>query len=113
MCSYLNYDRARWLCKRSIAERLGYSRVTINKTLKLLAIHGLVKIVKKHGRACEYLLLRCKANETQVSSGVNRDVNQAHTNNIQLTRNFINKSRAALLNHFTQKYEKTNNNFRD
>ena len=47
--------------QKYIAERLGYSRATINKTLKLLERNGLIRIGKKNPRHCVYHLLRCKA----------------------------------------------------
>lgn len=72
--------------QKYIAERLGYSRGTINKTIKLLERHGLISIDKKNRYHCVYHLLRCKAQETQVSSRRNSDVKQRNTNDNKLKR---------------------------
>ncbi len=66
--------------QKYIAEHIGYSRATVNKAIKLLERHGLVRIEKKDRYHCVYHLLkvsRCKAQETQMSSRGNSDVNQS------------------------------------
>ena len=63
--------------QKYIAERLGYSRATINKTLKLLERNGLIRIGKKNPRHCVYHLLRCKAESTEMSTGRNQHVKQS------------------------------------
>lgn len=72
-----------------IADRLGYSRPTVNKALKRLQDHGLIRKETRSRYHCVYRLLqvRCKAGETQVSTAGNSDVAQGDTNNTMLTRN--------------------------
>jgi len=74
--------------QKYIANSLGYSRATINKTLKVLERYGLIRIDKRSRYHCVYKLLkvRCKTSETQMSSRRNSDVNQVNTNNNKLTR---------------------------
>ncbi len=74
--------------QKYIADSLGYSRATVNKTLKLLEKNGLIRIDKRSRYHCVYKLLkvRCKAGETQMSTRRNSDVNQVNTNNNKLTR---------------------------
>jgi len=74
--------------QKYIAEHLGYSRSTVNKTLKTLEKTGLIRIVKRDRYHCVYLLLeiRCKARETQMSTPGNSDVRQKDTNDNKLTR---------------------------
>ncbi len=65
--------------QKHIAEHLGYSRVTVNKTIKLLEENELISIEKRSRYYCVYHLLkvRCKDDKTQLSSGGNSDVNQS------------------------------------
>ncbi len=71
-----------------IADRLGCSRPTVNKALKRLQDHGLIRKETRSRYHCVYRLLqvRCKADETQVSTAGNSDVSQGDTNNTKLTR---------------------------
>jgi biotin operon repressor len=68
--------------QKYIAGKLGCSRSTVNKAVKVLAKYGLIKIVRKNRYHCTYLLLkvRCKAGETQMSHPGNSDVSQMNTN---------------------------------
>jgi len=68
--------------QKYVARRIGCSRSTVNKAVKILAKHGLIKIVRKNRYHCTYLLLkvRCKAGETQISHPGNSDVSQMNTN---------------------------------
>jgi biotin operon repressor len=68
--------------QKYIAEKLGCSRSTINKAVKVLAKYGLVKVERKNRYHCTYLLvkLRCNTEETQVSRRGNSDVSQMNTN---------------------------------
>jgi len=78
--------------QKYIAQRLGYSRATISRTLKLLERNRLIKIEKRSRYHCIYHLLkvRCRANETQLPNRRNSDVKQMNTNNNKLTRNINN-----------------------
>lgn len=59
--------------QKYMAERLGYSRVTINKTIKSLESNGLIRIGKKSPYHCVYHILRCKADSIEVSTRGNPD----------------------------------------
>ena len=74
--------------QKYIAERLGCSRATISRTLKVLARSGLIRIDRRTRYHCVYFLLnvRCKARETQMSTGGNSDVKQGDTNDNNLIR---------------------------
>ncbi len=65
--------------QKYIAEHLGYSRATINKTIKILEENELISIEKRSRYHCVYHLLkvRCKDDETQKSSSGNSGVNQS------------------------------------
>jgi len=71
-----------------IADCLGYSRATINKAIKVLVRHGLIRVEKRNLRHCVYhfLNVRCQAGETEMSTRGNRDVPPVDTNKNQLTR---------------------------
>jgi biotin operon repressor len=71
-----------------IADRLGCSRPTVNKALKRLQDHGLIRKETRNRYHCVYRLLqvRCNAGETQVSTAGNSDEAQGDTNNTKLTR---------------------------
>lgn len=71
-----------------VSQRLGYSRSTINRALKRLEEHGLIRKEMRSRYHCVYRLLRvrCSADETQMSKGGNSDVSQGDTNNTKLTR---------------------------
>jgi DNA-binding transcriptional MocR family regulator len=75
-----------------VADHLGLSRSTVNRALKRLEGHSLIR---KEGRGrshCVYRLLqvRCGGGETQMSQGGNPDVAREDTNNTKLTRNTNN-----------------------
>jgi biotin operon repressor len=71
-----------------IADRLGYSRPTVNKALNRLQDHGLIRKETRSRYHCVYRLLRVRSNasETQVSTAGNSDVARGDTNNTKLTR---------------------------
>ena len=54
--------------QKCIGESLGYSRATINRTIKLLERNGLIRIMKRDRYHCIYQLLKvkCKDSETQM-----------------------------------------------
>jgi DNA-binding MarR family transcriptional regulator len=74
--------------QKYMAECLACSRATVNKTIKRLERAGLVKIGKRDRYHCRYTLLkvRCKAQETQMSTGGNPDVSRIDTNDNDITR---------------------------
>lgn len=79
--------------QKYIAKRLGYSRATVNRAVKLLEEYKLIGIVKKDRYHCIYQLLkvgRCNARQTQVSSRNNSGVHQSYTNNNTITRIYNN-----------------------
>ncbi len=74
--------------QRCIADRLGYSRATINKALKALKDQGLISVKRRNRYNLSYQLIepRCQPQDTEMSTRRNQDVNQGNTNNNQLTR---------------------------
>jgi biotin operon repressor len=92
LASLVDSSQSCFPSQKYIARRLGYSRATISRTLKLLERNGLIKIVRRNRYHCIYHLLkvRCKAGETQMSNRRNSDVKQTNTNNNKLTRNINN-----------------------
>jgi len=74
--------------QKYMARCLGYSRATVNKTIKRLEKAGLIKIEKRDRYHCRYSLLkvRCKPGETQMSTRGNSDVKYFDTNDNQITR---------------------------
>jgi len=90
--------------QKYIAERLGYSRATINRALGRLEENRLIRVERRGRYHCVYLLLkvRCQAlenleadtpsntGETQMSNRCNSDVHQSYTNNNKRTRNINN-----------------------
>jgi biotin operon repressor len=92
LASLVDISQSCFPSQKYIARRLGYSRATISRTLKLLERNGLIKIVRRNRYHCIYHLLkvRCKAGETQMSNRRNSDVKHANTNNNKLTRNINN-----------------------
>ena len=88
--------------QRYIADRLGYSRATINRALKRLGVNGLIRTEKRSRYHCIYHLLkvRCQAlekleqkgntGETQMSNRRNSGVHQSYTNNNKRTININN-----------------------
>jgi len=62
--------------QKYMADKLGYSRATVNKALKRLKDNRLICIEKVSRYHCIYRLLkiRCKADETQVSNRGNSGV---------------------------------------
>jgi biotin operon repressor len=74
-----------------VGKALGYSRTTVNRTIKVLEGAGLIHVEKRGNSRNIYRLLRlrerCKANGTQVLCGRNSDVQSVDTNNNNITRN--------------------------
>ena len=92
LASLANSSQGCFPSQKYIAKSIGYSRAYINKTIKLLAINGLIRIEKKSRYHFVYYLLkvRCQPEETQMSTIGNPDVNQSDTNNNKLKRNINN-----------------------
>ena len=88
--------------QKYIADKLGYSRATVNKALKRLKDNGLICVEKASRYHCVYHLLkvRCQAlkkleqkgeaGETQVSTRGNSGVIYFDTNDNKITRNINN-----------------------
>lgn len=78
--------------QKYIAEKLGFSRATVNKAIHVLEENKLIYIEKRSRYHCKYLLLRvrCKAEETQMSTTGNSDVQNIDTNNNELIKNINN-----------------------
>jgi len=74
--------------QKYMAKCLGYSRATVNKTIKRLEVACLIKIEKRDRYHCRYSLLkvRCKPSETQMSTRGNSDVKYFDTNDNDITR---------------------------
>ena len=91
LASMANSAQTCFPSQKYMASSLGYSRATINKTVKVLEKAGLIKILKRDRYHCVYCLLkiRCQAGKTQMSTGRNPDVKDIDTNDNELKR--INK----------------------
>jgi len=78
--------------QKYIAEKLGYSRATVNKAIKRLRESKLIIVERRSRYHCIYSLLkvRCKPRETQMSTVGNSDVKHFDTNNNKRTRNINN-----------------------
>ena len=74
--------------QKYIADRLGYSRATVNKALKVLKDYGLIAVNKRNRYHLSYRLTQptCKPLETEMSTGRNQDVMPGNTNNNQTIR---------------------------
>lgn len=74
--------------QKYIAERLGCSRSSISRAVKLLEKHGLVKVTKGARYHSVYQLLHIKScsGEIEMSQGRNRSVPPVDINNTTLTR---------------------------
>jgi len=88
------YPSQRWM-----AERLGCSRATVNKAIKILVGAELVRIERRDRYHLIYSLLqvRCQTRETQMSKKGNSGVSRIDTNKKILTRINNNKE---MLNNF-------------
>lgn len=78
--------------QKYIAERLGCSRSTVNKTIKVLAKYEIIKKEIKNRYHCTYSLVkvRCKEEDTQMSHTGNPDVSQMDTNDNKRIKNTTN-----------------------
>ncbi len=81
--------------QRYIAERLGYSRATVNQAIGLLRECRLVAVERIGGNRCRYRLLRVASNagEKGLSNQPNRDVKSADANDIKLLKNTTDTDR--------------------
>lgn len=86
LASFANKDQSCFPSQKYIGKHLGYSRATVNKAVKLLERHGLVRIEKKSRGGCVYYLLRCKAEEIEVSNRGNSEVKNLDTNDNTIKR---------------------------
>jgi biotin operon repressor len=78
--------------QKYIAERLGCSRSTVNKNIKVLVKYGLIKKERKNRYHYTYSLIeiRCKEEETQMLHAGNSDVSQIDTNDNKRIKNNTN-----------------------
>jgi biotin operon repressor len=78
--------------QKYIADKLGYSRATVNRAMKRLEENGLIRIEKRSRYHCIYHLLkiRCNTDETQMSHRGNSGVIYFDTNDNNITRNINN-----------------------
>jgi biotin operon repressor len=79
LASFVDTRQSCFPSQKYIAEHLGYSRATVNKTIKVLEENGLIRIEKRSRYHCVYHLLkvRCKDDKTQKLSRGNSDVKQS------------------------------------
>lgn len=89
LASLANSNQSCFPSQKYIAERIGCSRSTVNKTIKVLVKCGLIRKERINRYHCTYLLIkvRCKAEETQRSRAGNSDVFQIDTNDNKRIRN--------------------------
>jgi len=89
LASLANSNQSCFPSQKYIAERIGCSRSTVNKTIKVLVNCGLIKKERRNRYHCTYLLIkvRCKVEETQRSRVGNSDVFQIDTNDNKRIRN--------------------------
>ena len=75
--------------QKYVAERVGCSRSSINKTMKVLVKHGLIRKERRNRYHCTYSLIkiRCSVEETQMSQRGNSDVSHRNTNDNKRIRN--------------------------
>ena len=75
--------------QKYIADKLGYSRATVNRAMKRMEENGLIRIEKRSRYHCAYHLLkiRCNTDETQMSHRGNSGVIYFDTNDNKITRN--------------------------
>jgi hypothetical protein len=92
LASFVDCNQRCFPSQKYIAQKLGCSRSTVNKAVKVLAKYRLIKIEKKSRYHCTYLLLnfRCNTEETQVSRRGNLDVLQMNTNDTKRIKNINN-----------------------
>lgn len=75
--------------QKYIAESIGCSRSTVNRTIKVLVKYELVRKERKDRYHCIYSLIkvRCKAEETQKLHTGNSDISQGNINDNKRIRN--------------------------
>lgn len=75
--------------QKYIAESIGCSRSTVNRTIKVLVKYELVRKERKDRYHCIYSLIkvRCKAEETQKLHNGNSDISQGNINDNKRIRN--------------------------
>ncbi len=78
--------------QKYMADNLGLSRATVNKAIRILENNKLIRVDKRSRYHCKYYLLkvRCKAEETEMSTTGNSDVQNIDTNDKELTKNINN-----------------------
>lgn len=98
LASFTDSHQSCYPSQKYIADKLGYSRATVNKAIKRLENNGLIRVEKRSRYHCVYCLLkiRCKPRETQMSTVGNSDVKYIDTNNNKRTININNIVNQAL-----------------
>jgi biotin operon repressor len=96
LASYANsQNQTCFPSQKTIAERIGLSRETVNRKVKLLRENRLIRVKRQKGR-CLYFLLKPDVilNHTPCDVGITTYVTQDHINNNKETKN-INKNNGA------------------
>jgi len=92
LASLANDRQSCFPSQKYIADKLGYSRATINRAIHRLEKSGLIRTEKRSRYHCVYHLLRvrCNSDETQMSHRGNSGVIYFDTNDNNITRNINN-----------------------
>jgi len=92
LASLANRNQSCFPSQKYIAKRIGCSRSTVNKSIKVLVKCGLIKKERKNRYHCTYSLIkvRCRVEETQMSHTGKSDVSQRNTNDNKRIRNINN-----------------------
>jgi biotin operon repressor len=92
LASLANNRQSCFPSQKYIADKLGYSRATVNRAMKRLEDNGLTRTEKRSRYHCVYHLLkiRCNTGETQMSHRGNSGVIYFDTNDSKRVRNINN-----------------------
>jgi biotin operon repressor len=95
LASLANDRQSCFPSQKYIADKLGYSRATVNRAMKRLEDNGLTRTEKRSRYHCVYHLLkiRCNSSEIQMSHRRNSGVIYFDTNDNNITRNINNNVR--------------------
>ena len=88
LASFVDAKQTCYPTQEQIGQILGYSRVSINKAIKLLQHHDLIVVDKRRRHNCVYRLpkVRCKETKRQVLNTGTLDVKPRNTNENHLPR---------------------------
>ena len=92
LASLTDHNQRCFPSQKYIADKLGYSRATVNRALQRLEKNKLIMVEKRSRYHCVYHLLkvRCNTDETQMSHRRNSGVIYFDTNDNNITRNINN-----------------------